>query len=428
MALHHRASDQSNLMGRAIAASLAATIIAAGVTGAAAPAFAADQIGVTDGPGDSSPNQGGVTDTPPPPPRQRSIIPTPAPVAPPVYETAPTQNTPSVFTGPTGPVYSTPEVDFTPAAPTQREPMRPQARNAPFRPRLAAPGFIRVGDYTVAKPDQISDADARAINAQLANLEASIAQEYNRRGVPRDVATRRAATTVLGVAGGATAGFFIVGVPAAAVGAVTGLVVGGIAGAAIGSIVPPTPINTLPGLAIGLGAGTAVGALGGLAGGGLLGAVGGGLIGGLIGDAIGGGDPNAQVKPLPAPGTPEDPRLTTPPPPNPEGNQYVLHLDNRALPGGGKVDYVVNKTGDVSGNVGIGPVSVPVKISHEQADAPFRAAGVFAQTARDNVNRAVTDLSAQAERAIPGLKVSFPQFDAPTPGKSAAAAKKPARR
>lgn len=422
MAHHHLSTDDSGMTvaSRVIAAGLAAAIIAGGSAAVAAPAFAdpGGQGGVTF---DTSPNQGGVTDTPPPPARGTSIIPTPAPVAPPVYETAPTQNTPTVFTGPTGPIYSTPEIDYTPTAPTQREPIRPQARPAPFRPRLAAPGFIRVGNYTAPKPAQISDADARAINAQLANLEASIAQGYNRAGVPRDVAARRAATTVLGVAGGATAGFFIVGVPAAAVGAVTGLVVGGIAGAAIGSVVPPTPFNTLPGLGIGLAAGAGVGAIAGLAGGGLLGAAGGGLIGGLIGDAIGGGDPNAQVKPLPAPGTPEDPRLSTPPPPNPDANQYELHLDRTNLPGNGKVDYVVAKNGDVSGEVNIGPIKAPIAINHDQADAPFKGLGLVAQTARDNVNRAVTDISAQAEKAIPGLKIDFPQLT-PPPAKKAAAA------
>lgn len=426
MALHHRSSDHT--VAKFIAAGLAGAIIAGATTGVAGPAFAEDQLGVTDSPPTSAPQQGGVTDTPPAPAQGRSIIPTPAPVAPPVYETAPTQSTPSVFTGPTGPVYSTPPVIYTPTAPTQSEPMRPRARNTPFRPVLAAPGYIRVGGYTFAK-GPISDADARAINAQLANLEASIAQTYNRNGVPRDVAARRAATTVLGVAGGATIGFFVVGVPAAALGAVVGLVAGGITGAAIGSAIPPNGLSTLPGLAIGLGAGTAVGALGGLAAGGLAGAAGGGLIGGLIGDALGAGDPNSKVTPLPTPGTPEDPRLSTPPPPHPEANQYELHLDNRTLPGNGTVDYVVNKTGDVSGRVALGPVSVPVKISHQQADAPFKGAGLLAQTARDTVNHAVADLSAQAQKAIPGLKVAFPQFDAPSPASGKhAAAKHSARR
>lgn len=423
MAHHHLSTDHSgnHVASRVIAAGLAAAIIAGGSAAVAAPAFAdpGGQGGVTF---DNSPGQGGVTDTPPPPARQRSIIPTPQYVAPPVYETAPTPQTPQALNGPTGPIYSTPQVTYI--APTQQGP-RPQAapRPEPFRPRLAAPGFIRVGDYTARKPAQISDADARAINAQLANLEASIAQGYNRAGVPRDVAARRAATTVLGVAGGATAGFFLVGVPAAAVGAVTGLVVGGITGATIGAFVPPNPVNVLPGLAIGLGAGAGVGAIAGLAGGGLLGAAGGGLIGGLIGDAIGGGDPNAKVKPLPSPGTPEDPRLSTPPPPNPNANQYELHLDNRALPGNGKVDYVVAKNGDVSGEVNIGPIKAPIAINHAQADAPFKGLGLVAQTARDNVNRAVSDLSAQAEKAIPGLKIDFPQLT-PPPVKKAAAAKR----
>ena len=74
----------------------------------------------------------------------------------------------------------------------------------------------------------------------------------------------------------------------------------------------------------------------------------------------------------------------------------------------------MNKAGDVDASASIGPVKTPaVHISAAAADAPYKAAGLLAQTARDTVARGVADLSAQAEKAVPGLKVAFPQLAPP---------------
>ncbi|GAB91617.1 hypothetical protein GORHZ_139_00090, partial [Gordonia rhizosphera NBRC 16068] len=143
-----------------------------------------------------------------------------------------------------------------------------------------------------------------------------------------------------------------------------------------------------------------------------LGAVGGGALGGVIGYAVGagdpGGDPNAPIGP-----TNEDPRKSRPAPPHPEANQYELHLDRTGLPGNGTVDYVVTQSGDVDATVQLGPATAPIHISHEQADAPYQAAGALAQTARDTVAAGVKDLSDRAEKAIGGLRITYPQFGTP---------------
>ena len=46
----------------------------------------------------------------------------------------------------------------------------------------------------------------------------------------------------------------------------------------------------------------------------------------------------------------------------------------------------------------------------EQADAPYKALGGAADQVRKTVTDAAVDLSRQAEKAVPGLKVTFPQL------------------
>lgn len=419
-ARHHRAPGTPSTVLRGMTACV---ICAAGITTATAGvAIAApgDQPGVTDTPG--GPSQPGVTDTPPPAPAPApappvvtgpSIIPAPTYDAPPIYEGT-SDYTPPVYSG----VYN-------PAPPRLTAP-RPVK---PVNPILPRPGVIKLGNLHFPQ-GVISDADARNLNGQAATIEARTATYYESIGFPKDQAARNAASTTVGILVGGVAGAVALGIPAAIAGGIIGLPVGAGVGAATGAIVGAVPGSIVPGAGtaagaaagvgpgalIGLAAGPVVGALAGGAGGAALGALGGAAIGGVIGYAVGAGDPGGNPNAPIGGATNEDPAKSKPAPPNPEGNQYELHLDRTNLPGNGKVDYVVNKTGDVSGEINVGPVKAPIAISHAQADAPFQAAGALAQTARDTVNDAVANFSAQAQKAIPGLKITFPQFEVPKAG------------
>ena len=321
--------------------------------------------------------------------------------------------------GYTPPVYSGP---YNPIPPQLSAPRRVK----PVNPVLPRPGVIKLGNLRFPQ-GVISDADARNLNGQAATIEARVATYYESIGYPKDQAARTAASTTVGILVGGTAGAIALGIPAAvaggvvgagvgsAVGAITGAILGGVGG----TVVAPGPGSAAgatalagPGALIGFGVGTGVGVVGGAAAGAALGALGGGALGGAIGYAVGagdpGGDPNAPIGP-----TNEDPSKSKPAPPHPEANQYELHLDATGLPGNGTVDYVVNKSGDVDATAQLGGVTAPIHISHEQADGPYQAAGALAQTARDTVASGVKDLSDEAEKAIGGLNIDYPQFAAP---------------
>ena len=385
----------------------AGVVIAAAIASAAAgPALAAPP-GSAPPSGDTAPGSAPPSQAPAPAPapappaaRGQSIIPAATFDAPPVYEGSP---------GYTPPTYSG---TYNPVPPTLRAPQRVK----PVNPILPRPGIIKLGNFRTPQPAWLSDADARNLNAQAATLEARTATYYESIGFPPDQAARTAASTTVGALIGGTAGAIALGIPAAVVGGVVGAGTGAAAGAIIGTFTPPGfAAFTAPGALIGLGVGTGVGIAAGAAGGAIVGAGIGGVIGGAIGYAVGagdpGGDPNAPLGP-----TNEDPRKSKPAPPNPDANQYELHLDDRGLPGGGKVDYVVAKNGDVTGNVRIGAVNVPIDIDHAQADAPYQAAGVFAQTARDSVAAAVENFGREAMRAFPNLRIEHPQYAAASAG------------
>lgn len=416
----HRAPGNTSPLVRGFAATM---ITAAAIsTASAGAALAADQPGVTDTPG--GPSQPGVTDTPPTIPAPApapapapgpSIIPAPTYDAPPVFEDSPSYQKPT-YSGTYNPI------------PRALQAPRPVAPVAPILPnRLKHPGVIKAGNLTFAQ-GIVSDADARNLNGQFATIQARTATYYQSIGFPPDQAARTAASTTVGIVVGGVAGAVALGIPAAVAGAIIGLPVGagvgaatgGILGAVGGTVVAPGPGSAAgaaalagPGALIGLAAGPVVGGIAGGLGGVALGALGGGALGGLIGYAIGAGDPGGDPNAPLGGATNEDPALSKPTPPNPEGNQYELHLDRTGLPGNGNVDYVVAKNGDVTGQVDLGPIHAPIAISHQQADAPFQAAGALAQTARDTVAKGVADISAQAQKAIPGLKVAFPQLSAP---------------
>jgi hypothetical protein len=308
-----------------------------------------------------------------------------------IYEDSPGY-TPPVYTG-----------TYNPVPPRLTAP-RPVA---PVNPILPRPGVIKLGNIRTPQPAWLSDADARNLNGQAATIEARVATYYESIGFPKDQAARTAASTTVGILVGGTAGALALGIPSAVVG---GLVGAGV-GAGIGSAVTPG-VGTLAGLGIGAG----VGAAGGAAGGGVVGALIGGTIGGVIGYAVGAGDPGGDPNAPLGGATNEDPSKSKPAPPNPDANQYELHLDRANLPGGGKIDYVVAKNGDVSGQVKLGPVDIPIAIDRDAADAPYKAAGVFAQTARDSVTAAVIDAGKQAQKAFPGLEISYPQYASATAG------------
>ena len=422
----HRRPGANRAHHAAVAASVIAATIA-GFAATAAPALAdpGGQGGITQSPdgggqGGITPGtgggQGGVTPAPAPAPSTRgSAIPTLPEETIPIVQAAPDASQAPAFYGPTGPVYYSPPQTYSQSYNAEPAVVLHAPRPTP-PPRTILPpvGYIRIGNYITKKPAQLSNADAAAINQNAGVAEGKIAQFWESVGLPKDQAARRGAAAVTGGAAGAAIGFVALGAPAAVVGGVGGGLIGAGVGAAIGAFVPPQPLNVGTGALIGAGSGAAIGVGLGL-GVGVLGAVGGGIIGAVVGDQIGAGDPGADPngKTI-TPGT-QDERPYRADPPNPQGNQYEAHLDRTGLPGGGKVDYVVNKSGDVSGSVQLGPVNAPIAISHAQADAPFKAAGLLAQTARDTVARGAADLSAQAEKAIPGLKVTFPQL-VPTNG------------
>lgn len=352
----------------------------------------------------------------------------PAPAPAPVPQAPPRALGPSIIPAPTydAPVFYENQPDYVaPTYSTNYNPLPPVLTaprpTKPVNPVLPRPGTIKLGSFRAPQPAWLSDADARNLNGQAATIEARTATFYESIGFPKDQAARTAASTTLGALIGGGVGSLAVGVPAAVAGAVIGLPAGAAIGAATGGIVgavggapfgPGSAIlaNILAGQGalIGLAAGPVVGGLAGAAGGGAIGGGIGASLGGAIGYSIGAGDPGAKPGAPIGGATTEDPSKSKPAPPHPEANQYELHLDQ-----GAKVDYVVAKNGDVSGSVKLGAADIPIRVSAAQADAPFKALGPVAQTARNTVEQAVANVSAQAEKAIPGLKITYPQTIAP---------------
>lgn len=339
----------------------------------------------------TAPGTAPATPTPqaPPPPSGPSIIPAPTYDAPVIYEDSP---------GYTPPVYSG---TYNPVPPMLTAPRRV----APVNPILPRPGTIKLGNIRAPQPAWLSDADARNLNGQAATIEARVATYYESIGFPKDQAARTAASTTVGILVGGTAGALALGIPSAVVGGLVGAGVGTGVGAGVGTFIGG---QALPGALIGLGVGTGVGVAGGAAGGGAVGAIIGGTIGGAIGYAVGAGDPGGNPNAPIGDATNEDPSKSKPAPPNPDANQYELH--------GAGVDYVVAKNGDVSGSVKLGAANVPISIDHDAADAPYKAAGVFAQSARDSVTAAVVNFGKEAQKAFPGLQIEYPQYAAASTG------------
>ncbi|MFD0925446.1 hypothetical protein [Williamsia deligens] len=380
----------------------AGVVLAAALASAAAGQAAAAPAPGTAPPGSAPPSNEmapGIAPATPAPapaptaPQGRSIIPAPTYDAPVIYEDSP-EYTPPVYSGAYNPV---PPVITAPR------------RVAPVNPILPRPGTIKLGNFRAPQPAWLSDADARNLNGQAATIEARTATYYESIGFPKDQAARTAASTTVGILVGGATGAAIGAVPGAIIGLPVGAGVGAIAGAITGGVISGGALAG-PGAGVGALVGLGVGPVAGAAGGGALGALIGGGIGGAIGYAVGAGDPGGDPNAPLGGATNEDPRKSKPAPPNPDANQYELHLDRKGLPGGGKIDYVVAKNGDVRGQVAVGPIDAPIVIDHDGADAPYKAAGVFAQTARDSVNAAVINFGREAQRAFPGLQIDYPQY------------------
>lgn len=382
---------------RVIAAAIATAAVVSCGTAAAGGAFAepGGQGGVTVPPS-GGPGQGGVTAAPPAPAEPVApvfddgpgSIPDPVFSAPPVYEGTPEDSSydPSYYQAP--PSYS------TIYSPVPQGPIHAPVATKPVRPILPKPGNVRVGNIT-APQGVLSDADTRSINRWSAYGESEFARALISVGVPADVASRQAAAMAVGAGTGMLIATVLFVPPATLIGALAGLGIG----AAVAPFTPLPPVAPL----VGAGGGAAAGAATGLA----LALTIGGVTGGTLGWLFGAGDPGANGDTPTAPGTPES-ELSKPEPPNPDANQYELNA--QGLPGNGTVNYVVNSRGDVSGNVNVGPVNVPLEWSAEQADAPYEAAGFLAQTARDTVADVTAQVSTQIEKVIPGVRVEFPQL------------------
>lgn len=245
-------------------------------------------------------------------------------------------------------------------------------------------------------------------------------------GIPEDEATRQASAAIIGgVVGGAAGGAIAFTATAIVVGVVVipvATLAGTAIGAGIGSLVPPTPFQAGPGALIGAGSGLAVGVgitLATALAAGVAGAVAGGTIGAAITWALGTGDPHANLTP-PSTTDPDQPDQRTNPLPNPDGNQFELHLprstaETAGLPGGGTVDYVVTQRGDVTVSASIGGRDFTGGWTAEQAQAPIKALGGLAPAATKAINDGVRTLTDQATKALPGLEVAWPQLDEKNP-------------
>ncbi|WP_435084066.1 hypothetical protein [Gordonia hongkongensis] len=393
------------------------------------PAAAYEQGGVDQGETDDGFEQGGVggggDDATPP-------------VAPP-QQTAPSYNyNPGPGAIPAPPreapyrPYADPQVYNQPNYDTVYNPAPPRAYTlprpvAPVRPIAPPPKTLRVGNFLVEE-DQLkrdapwlTDRQRVSINEWSAYGEAKIAQGLISVGVPEDEASRQAAATIIGVALGGTAGAVALGVPAAVTGGVGGALIGTGVGAVIGStmVVPFPGAHTGTGAAIGAAAGAAIGAAALGIPAAIVGGVAGGTAGGLLAHALGAGDPGANPRQPGLPGQPDPnrrapapPRLQSAPLPNPGANQFEVHLPagQAAKAGLPAVHYQVNVGGEVNAETTIGGQTYTANWTAEQADAPYKALGGAADQVRTTVTDAAVDLSRQAEKVVPGLKVTFPQL------------------
>ncbi|AZG47039.1 hypothetical protein [Gordonia insulae] len=398
-------------------AALAATI-ATGL-GAGMAQAVPEQGGTS--PSDTAPQQGGTTPDAPAP-QQGGTTPTPE-VAPaynpgPGSIPAPPQEAPYQPYVEPG-TYTAPSYDNA-YNPVPNRPLTAPRPTAPVRPIAPPPEKIRVGNFVTEIPKGMSKKDVNSINAWSAYGEAKIAQGLISVGVPEDEASRQAASTIIGVMTGGTAGAVTLGIPAAVLGGVGGAVIGTGVGAVAGAIyngvifspfaaTPAYPgligLGAAAGAGIGLAAGGAIGAIGVGAAGAAVGAAVGGTAGGALAYALGAGDPGAHPDEPWKQGGPHAPKAK--PLPNPGANQFefTLAADEARKSGLPPVEYVVNNRGDVNVQVG----SAKAHWSVEQALAPYGLLGGGAKQGEKSARDYTKQHSKQLESAAPGSEVAWPQ-------------------
>jgi hypothetical protein len=408
-------------------AALAASI-AAGI-GAGAAQAVPEQGGTS--PSDTAPQQGGTSPTPSPgSPEQGGTTPTPEPEVAPIYSPGPGSIPGPPQEAPYQPYvepgsYTAPSYDNA-YNPVPNRPLSAPKPTAPVRPIAPPPEKIRVGNFVTDIPKGMSDKDVNSVNAWSAYGEAKIAQGLISVGVPADEASRQAASTIIGVMTGGTAGAVTLGIPAAVLGAAGGAVIGTGVGAIAGAVYngatfiwlgPGTPqwgamvgLGAAAGAGIGLAAGGAIGAVGVGAAGAALGAAIGGTAGGALAYALGAGDPGANPREPWKHAKPNAPKAE--PLPNPDGNQfeYKLSADDAKKAGLPGVEYIVNKRGDVNVEVG----GRKANWSVEQALAPYAALGSGAKNGEKSACDFTKQRSGQLESAVHGGQVNWPQESAPT--------------
>ncbi|GAA3709378.1 hypothetical protein GCM10022238_25490 [Gordonia hankookensis] len=360
--------------------------------GGTSPSDTAPQQGGTT-PGAPAPEQGGTTPTPQVEP---AYTPGPGSIPAPPQE-APYQS------------YSEPDsgASYENAyTPLPSRPLTAPKLAKPVRPIAPPPKKIRVGNFVSDIPKGMSQKDVNSVNAWSAYGEAKIAQGLISVGVPEDQASRQAASTIIGVMTGGTAGAVTLGIPAAVMGAAGGAVIGAGAGAVTGHLLSAgTGVLVPQGILIGAGIGATAGAVGVGAAGATLGAAIGGTAGGALAYALGAGDPGAHPREPWKEGKPQAPKAE--PLPNPGANQFEYKLSandarNSGLPG---VEYVVNQVGDADLKVGSWKMSWSV----DQARAPYLLAGGDAKHLEKSARDMTRQRSDQLQSAIPGGEVNWPQ-------------------
>ncbi|WAC57598.1 hypothetical protein OVA31_10365 [Gordonia sp. SL306] len=394
-------------------AALAASI-AAGV-GAGLAQAAPEQGGTS--PSDTAPQQGGTTPDAPAP-EQGGTTPTPqvAPAYTPGPGSIPGPPQEAPYQSYVAPDSGTSYEDAYTPLPSQ--PLRVPRVVKPVRPIAPPPKKIRVGNFVSDIPKGMSQRDVTSVNEWSAYGEAKIAQGLISVGVPEDEASRQAASTIIGVMTGGTAGAVTLGIPAAVMGAAGGAVigtgVGAVAGAVYNGVIfgpPGAPIGGVAGAGIGFAAGAAIGAAGAGAAGAAVGAVLGGTAGGALAYALGAGDPGAHPKDPWKQNEPKAPNAK--PLPGSGGNQFEYRLaahDARKsrLPA---VDYVVNHRGDVTVTVGAWKANWSV----EEAVAPYALLGAGAPQGENSARNMTKQHSDQIRSAVPGGEVNWPQEAASAP-------------
>lgn len=393
MALHRLPTHHNRTKSIAIliAASLALGTATAGVTNAAP-----QQGGI------APPEQGGIT------PGPEAPAPAPAPQPQPQYNPGP-----GIVPGPPpgqyeqAPAQPNYENAYNPAPPG---PIHAPRATPPVKRKAPPPDMVRVGNFTmpVKQLPNVKDRDkyVNSVNEWAAWGEAEIARFLISIGIPEDEASRRAAATIMGaVAAGGVGGAIAFTATTIIVGIVT-IPIGAAIGAGASSIIP-TPGGPVGGGLIGAGGGLAV-AVGAGSVAALVTALGAGLVGGLIAYTLGAGDKNAHPK---KPWEQEGPHRKGRVLANPDGNQFEFEVspEEAKKMGVPAATYVVNKRGDVSGNIG----GIEFGWSAEQAQAPIKALGPAAPAVERAINDGTRTVTDAVKNALPGVVVNWPQEKRP---------------